>query len=188
MRCMSAGLATLFATVLWVPAMAAAQEPVKSFDQLNTRLKPGDVVWLTDAEGREIKGTIRGLAPGSLRLEAEGAAREYPMSRVQTIRARRKDSLKNGVLIGAVAGFAGGAASCLANPQCSGDEAAAGVTIGLAIVGAAAGVGIGAAIDAAVKGPKLVVYQRSGTGAQARFSIAPLIAPHAKGVAVSFAF
>jgi len=87
-----------------------------------------------------------------------------------------------------VAGFAGGAASCLANPGCTGDEGAASVTVGLALIGAAAGTGIGAGIDAAVKGPKLVVYESPGAGAQARVSIAPLITPHAKGVALSFAF
>jgi hypothetical protein len=183
-----------FRDVFVAPAAAAggtrarASGGALAFDQLNTRLKPGDSVWLTDADGREIEGTIVGLGPGSLQLEAEGAGRDYPASRVQAIRIRRRDSIRDGVIIGAAAGFAGGAASCLANPECSGDEAAAGVTIGLAIVGAAAGVAIGAAIDAAVKGPTLVVYQRPGAGAQARFSITPLIAPHAKGVAVSFAF
>ena len=167
---------------------ARASGGALAFDQLDTRLKPGDAVWVTDADGREIKGTIVGLGPGSLRLEAEGTARDYPASRVQAIRIRRRDSVRNGVISGAVAGFAGGAASCLANPECRGDEGGAAVTVGLALIGTAAGAGIGAAIDAAVKGPTLVVYQSPGAGAQARISIAPLIAPHAKGVSVSFAF
>jgi hypothetical protein len=176
------------AAVLRLAAPAVAQEPVRSFDLLNARLKPGDTVWLTDAEGREIKGTVRDLSPGSLWLKTEGADREFSASGVQAIRAQRRDSLKNGVLIGAVVGLAGGAAACLANPECSGDEAAAGVTAGLALVGAAAGAGIGALIDAAVKGPKLLVYRAPGAPGQARVSVAPVIGPRAKGVAVSFAF
>ena len=44
------------AVALCVPAFAAAQEVVKSFSQLNTRVSVGDTVWVTDAQGREIKG------------------------------------------------------------------------------------------------------------------------------------
>jgi hypothetical protein len=176
------------AAVLRLAAPAVAQEPVRSFDLLDTRLKPGDTVWLTDAEGREVKGTVRGLSAGSLRLKTDGADREFSASGVQAIRAQRRDSLKNGVLIGALVGLAGGAAACLANPECSGDEAAAGVTVGLGIMGAAAGAGIGALVDAAVKGPKLLVYRAPGTPGQARLSVAPMIGPRAKGVAVRFTF
>lgn len=38
------------------PALAVAQEPVKAFDQLSTRLVVGDTIFVTDAQGREIKG------------------------------------------------------------------------------------------------------------------------------------
>ena len=54
-------------------ALAAAQEPVRDFTQLNTRLKPGDKVWVTDAQGREVKGKIQALAPDALTLRGEGA-------------------------------------------------------------------------------------------------------------------
>ena len=54
-------LAAMLIAIL--PALAAAQEPVKSFDQLNTRLKPGDTVWVTDAQGRESKGRSRRSPP-----------------------------------------------------------------------------------------------------------------------------
>jgi len=42
--------------IVLLPAASAAQEPVKSIDQRNTRIKVGDTVWVTDAKGREIKG------------------------------------------------------------------------------------------------------------------------------------
>ena len=48
------------AAILTVAPGTSAQEPVRDFSQLNTRLKPGDTVWVTDAQGREIKGKIRG--------------------------------------------------------------------------------------------------------------------------------
>ena len=177
------------AAMLLLPALAGAQEPVTSFDRLNTRLKVGDTVWVTDAQGREVKGTIRDLSGGSLLLDASGTPQDFQAPRVATIQLQPKDSLKNGVLFGAVAGAATGALSCLLNPQCGGDdEIAATVSLGLAGVGAAVGAGIGAGVDAAIKGPKLVIYRGAGTQPAARFSLAPVITPRHKGVAVSFAF
>jgi hypothetical protein len=161
---------------------------VRSFDQLNTRLKVGDTVWVTDAQGREVKGTIRELSATSLLLDAGGAPRDFEEARVATIQLQPKDWLRNGVLWGALAGFVGGALSCGLNPQCAGDEAGAGMATALAIVGAAAGAGIGAGVDAAIKGPKLVIYRGARTQSAARFSLAPVFTPRHKGVAVSFAF
>ena len=44
-------------------ALAAAQEPVREFSQLDTRLKPGNKVWVTDSQGREVKGGSPRSAP-----------------------------------------------------------------------------------------------------------------------------
>ena len=188
MRRTASAVTIVVATALALPALSAAQEPVKSFDQLNTRLKAGDTIWVTDAEGREIRGKVQGLSPASLQVKSGGATQDFPPARVATIRVQPKDPLRNGVLWGALIGFAGGAASCLVNEECTGDEGGAGVTAALALVGAAAGAGIGAGVDAAVKGPKLVVYRAPGASGTARLSIAPVVTARAKGVAVSFAF
>jgi hypothetical protein len=64
-------LAALIALV--APASAAAQDSVKSFDQLNTRLKPGDRVWVTGAQGREVEGRIERLSADGLTPNADGA-------------------------------------------------------------------------------------------------------------------
>jgi hypothetical protein len=52
------------------------------------------------------------------------------------------------------------------------------------------GVGVGAGVDAVIPGRRQVVYRASGTAgaALARLSVAPVITPRTKGVAVSFAF
>jgi hypothetical protein len=161
---------------------------VKSFDQLNTRLRVGDTIWVTDAQGREIKGKVRDLSATSLLLDAGGTPQDLQAARVATIRLQPKDSLQNGVLWGALAGFVGGALSCGANPECAGDDGGASITAMLGLVGAAAGAGIGAGVDAAIKGPRLVIYRGAGTQSGARFSLAPVITPRHKGVAVSFSF
>jgi hypothetical protein len=188
MRRTASAVTIVFAVAICVPLAAAAQQPVRSFDALDTRLKPGDTIWVTDAEGREIKGKVQGLSPASLRVKSEGATQEFPQARVATIKHQPRDPLKNGVLWGALMGFAGGAASCAANPECIDDEGGPGITIALSIVGAAAGAGIGPAVDASVKGPKLVVFRAPAASGITNLSVAPMITPRAEGVAVSFAF
>jgi hypothetical protein len=168
---------------------AAAQEPVTSFDLLNTRLRVGDTVWVADTQGREIAGRIRDLSPTSLLLDAGGTPQDLQAPRVRSIRMQREDPLRNGVVWGVLAGAVTGALSCLLNPQCGGDdEIAAAASLGLAGVGAAAGAGIGAGVDAAVKGPKLVVYAAPAASGGGRFSVGPMLTPRTKGMAVSFAF
>jgi hypothetical protein len=173
------------AAILTFPPPAAAQEPVRSFDQLNTRLKPGDTVYVTDAQGREIKGKIRSINATSLSLDGDTAP-TFKAIDVRTIVERRPDSLKNGMIIGAVSGFA--AAAGLIVAACSSDDCDyAGPAI-LAGLSTGAGAGIGAGIDATIKGPKRVVYRAQVATASAQLSLVPLVSPRVKGVAVSFAF
>ena len=169
-------------------ALAAAQEPVRDFSQLNTRLKPGDTIWVTDAQGREVKGRIESLAPDSLGVDA-GGFRTFSAGEVSMIRLRQGDSLGNGALIGLAVGGLGVGLACLAGTE--------GQDEGWCLVGALAYGGIGAAIgvgiDALIPGKKLVAYRAPGPAGSsearhARLSIAPVITPRAKGVAVSFAF
>ena len=178
-----APLAAVFIVLL--PALSTAQEPVKSFDQLNTRLKPGDTVWVTDAAGHEVKGKIVNLAPEAVTVKAD-ASRTYGPADVNLIHERRPDSFKNGALIGLAIGGGLALGLCLAAEPIEGDGAcalAAGIYGG---VGAAIGVGI----DALKPGKKIVAYRAPGpTGApSARVSFAPVITPRARGVGVSFAF
>ena len=174
-------LAALLMTGL--PALSAAQEPVKSFDQLNTRLKVGDTVWVTDAQGREIKGKIRVLSATSLLLDAGGSPQDLQAARVGTIRVQQSDSLKNGALIGLTVGAVAGALVSVA--ICEGET---GCAPGGALFWGGAGMGIGVGIDAAWKGKKVLAYRAPGASGSARLSIAPVITPRTKGVAVSYSF
>jgi hypothetical protein len=174
-------LAVLLIAVL--PALAAAQEPVKSFDQLNTRLKVGDTVWVTDAQGREIKGKIRDLSATSLLLDAGGSPQDLQATRVSTIRVQRSDSLMNGTLIGLAVGAVAGALVTVA--ICEGEGACA---LGGAVLWGGAGAGVGLGIDAARKRKQVLAYRAPGASGGARLSIAPVITPRTKGVAVSYSF
>jgi hypothetical protein len=173
------------AIIVLLPARSAAQEPVKSFDQLNTRFKIGDTVWVTDAAGREVKGKIVDLAPEAVTVKAE-VPRTYGPADVSLIHERRPDSFKNGALIGLVIGGGLTLGLCMAASE---SEDYGWCALGAGIYGGA-GAAIGVGIDALVPGKKLVAYRAPGTpgSSQARLSIAPVFAPRAKGVAVAFSF
>ena len=178
-----APLAALLTVLL--PALAAAQEPVKSFDSLNTRLKVGDTVWVTDAQGREVKGRITSFAADSMGIYADGA-RTFRAVEVRLVENRRRDSLANGTLVGLGVGFGVGAG--LTYAACSGDECSWGGAAAFALLITGAGAGGGALVDALIPGKRQVVYRAPGAGPAARLSIAPMITRHTRGVAVTVAF
>ena len=174
------------AAIMFLPVLAGAQEPVKSFDQLNTRLKVGDTIYVADAQGREIKGKIHSLSSDALTLGTDGA-RTFAARDVSAIRERPPDSLKNGALIGF--GVGGGLAlgACLSYAEGSDDGGWCAALVGIY---GALGAGLGVGIDALIPGKKRVAYRAPGAAgaAQARLSVAPVIMPRHRGVAVSFSF
>ena len=192
--------AVLIAAGLGIPDRSWAQEPVKSFDQLNTRLKVGERVWVTDTQGHEISGKLQDLSSDALTLEltnkwtldADGP-RTFAARDVSIIQGRKDDSLVNGTLIGmgVAAGVAGAPIllACLAVTARKDAGACAGAFVGAAGMGAL----IGALIDANIHGPKLTVYRAAGKAepggaSRASVSIAPVLTPRTKGVAVAFVF
>ena len=180
---------TIFVVLIAIvaPAMAHAQECVASFDQLGTRLKPGDTVWVTDAQAREVKGKIQRLSPDALTLDANGP-RTLACRDVSIIRDRPRDSLKSGTLIGLGIGGGLAAAWCIGavaaeeNPSV---ECAEGF-----VVFGGLGTLLGLGIDAVIPGRMRVVYRAPGSGgaASARLSIAPVVTARTKGVALAVTF
>jgi len=170
---------------LLLPAPAAAQEPVKSFDQLNTRLKVGDTVWVTDAQGREVKGRITSFGPAAIGVDANGA-QVLRADEIRAVEHRRRDSLWNGALIGFGVGLGAGAATLpwACSDSCSG--VGQGVLIGFLMGGIGAGIGIG--VDAAIPGRRQIVYRAGTASPSARLSLVPLITPRTKALAVSLSF
>jgi len=164
-----------------MPAVTAAQEPVTSFDQLNTRLKVGDTVWVTDTLGGEATGKITELHDASITIDGNGAG-TFTAERVREIQSRRHDSVWTGGLIGlgagAVYGFVTAGNDCGEDAECRFYEGGYG----------ALGMCIGVIVDALIPGKKVVAYRAAGSSPSAQLSVAPLITPRGKGVLVSFAF
>jgi hypothetical protein len=184
MRSWKVAIALAIVSLLVAFALAAAQEPVRDFTQLNTRLKPGDTVWVSDAQGREIAGKIQALTPDALTLRGDGA-RSFAARDVSLIRQRQPDGIWNGALIGLGIGGGLAAAGCIAEKDYTDSFCP-----GYILLYPAMGMGIAVAIDALIPGKKILAYRAPGPagGNAARLSIAPVITPRAKGVAVSFAF
>ena len=181
----------LLASLLGGPCPAAAQVPVRSFDQLNTRLKPGDTIYVTDAQGREIVGRLIELGR-SLLVVDDGVRWTLGPQDVRLIEERPADSKKNGTLLGLAIGAGGGVLTgvVVAYAAKSGSDEYAGAALLFGAMGVGAGAALGAIIDGAVPGPKRVVFRADSTPrtSSPRLSITLVITPRTKGVAVNVSF
>lgn len=184
---------TVLLTVTGLLAMAAAasaQEVASSFDALASHIRVGQRIWVTDATGREVGGRLERLSSDGLVLRADGLE-TFVAPEVRRVRARQRDSLKNGTLVGMGIGAGLGTAWCIgAIADDSGDidarvECAEGFTVfpGLGAL-------IGLAVDALMPGRVRVVYQAPlpQTSSGASLMVVPLVTSRVKGLAVSFAF
>jgi len=173
--------------IVLLPALVAAQEPVKSFDQLNTRLKVGDTVWVTDAQGREVEGKVRGIGPSALTLDRDGP-QTIQADVVSRIQQRTSRPVKKGMLWGLAIGGALGIAVVidgLDDSECA-DDCGTWAVVAPMVVGL--GVGAGAGIGAMLPGKKRTVYQALNASAPTRFSLVPVITPRTNGLVVRLSF
>ena len=163
----------------------AAQEIASSFEQLAVLVKPGDKITVVDAAGRETGGRIGTLSSDALVLMTSTGPRHLTEGDVAAITQRRDDSLKNGAIIGAVAGAAYYVtAAALLSGIDDGEviirTAIAGGVL-FAGLGAAAGVGIDALISR-----RQVIYQTRAPRSSA--TVSPVLSHGRRGVAVTMRF
>jgi hypothetical protein len=180
---MTRGLRTVLVVLVgWLTTAAAvsAQDPAS--------FQVGQRIWVTDTTGREVGGRLERLSSEGLVLRADGLE-TFAAPDVRRVRARDRDSLKNGTLIGLGIGGGMGTAWCIgAIADDSGDldarvECAEGFTVfpGLGAL-------IGLAVDALIPGKRRLVYQASKEPARASMVVVPFVSSGLKGLAVSVAF
>ena len=158
-----------------------------SFDRLALRLNQGDRVTVTDSDGQALQGRIVDLSSSTLALEADGLRRDLDRGDIAVIRRQERDSLKNGALIGGLAGFAAGGLPLLilaAGPSESDVDFSPWVLMSASVF-TAAGAGIGAGVDALIKDSR-VIYRASPS--RQRFTVSPVVSPERQGLSVSFGF
>src|SRR5712691_1856419 len=118
--------------------------------ELSGKVEAGDKIFVTDRSGVQPGGRLLRLSPEALALLVGGQERVMPLNGVG--RVEKRDSLRNGMLIGAVpsalVGMAAAGASC--SPHCGRD-----VPLGLLVVGGM-GAGIGALIDFGIHGYSVI--------------------------------
>jgi len=180
---------TLALAVSTCSVMARAQDAANTFEQLHARVKPGDMVVVTDAEGRDVRGRITVLSPSSLAIDVDGRTSEWIQGDVRLIRHQQRDSLVNGTLIGlgvgAGVGFGLGI-GVAATELYGGDTSEDSDGTVVVILGAALGAATGLAIDAARRDD--VVVFRAGGAPTASLRLMPLVTPRAQGIRVAVVF
>jgi hypothetical protein len=117
-------------------------------------LRVGQDVWMVEDDGKPMKVRIAEIAPSRLVVMFEGQSLEIPTTRVTRI--QRGDSLRNGALIGFLAG-AGFALNRLGNCEMNCYGAFVPVLGGI-------GTGIGILVDAARRGTTLHVVSKEQSG------------------------
>jgi hypothetical protein len=151
--------AILSFALLALPGIASGQQPAQSLEQLRVLVAPGDDLTVFHPSGATTRGKLSAITPQELILDVGGDARRLHQTDIRAIRRRGKDSIVNGMLIGAATGIALGSLNYLDN-ECRGD---AGCAAGLAL-GTAVCAGAGGLIDGLIR-PSQLIYEGAPTGA-----------------------
>jgi hypothetical protein len=141
-----AALAVCVLLVAFFPVAALAQQAARSFEELQARVKIGDIVFVVDDSGLETRGKVERVSDVSMWLTVDGIRRGFDENSIARIDLRRRDSVRNGLAIGlgsgALLGFLAGRAAD--SPTCPrlGIECGQGAllgTVGGAVLGAVGG-------------------------------------------------
>jgi hypothetical protein len=163
-----------------------AQQPVMTFDELRRLVTPGETIFVTDASGTTVKGSLVQVAGPSLevRIPREDAPRRVSERDVNNIVAERRDPWWNGMLVGFTSGAVPGVLLELASGSGNSyQKFDAHGPIGLAAVGFLTGW----LIDAVNK-EKVTVFVHAPARQSQGVSFAPLVGKSAAGVQMSVKF
>jgi hypothetical protein len=164
-----------------IPAGVGAQTSIQSFEGLQRVLKPGEMVVVTDTNGRETRGTVRDVSASSLVILSSDAR---TFAEPAVLRIRRTDRLANGTLIGLGIGAAVGLIG-LASTAGKGDAVYFWEFIGVWLC-PASGAGLGAIVDHAI-GNELI-YNAPTRGGAGTVTVSQRFAKRPVGLSVSFRF
>lgn len=191
-RAMASAAFLVAAISILQPPAAAAQDVATSFEQLQTLVKKGDVVVVTDASGRRTRGRLGELTASSLEIlipktESDGrqtlvAQTPWPQANVASVVLERPDSLWNGTLIGLGIGAGIPLLSIQGCQSCS----EPGIAYVVALITGGIGAGAGALVDV-VRHQHVTVYQTPGQKSS-RLQVVPILATSRTGVRMSVRF
>jgi hypothetical protein len=187
-RSVANSLALLVLIVL-SPAVARAQEPAHSLEDLQSLIRVNDTITLERTNGNSIKGRVENISASSLKLKIHGKSEEFRQPEIHLVRIHFNDPIKNGLILGTIIGGVGGAVigAGVSDAFCDGcGNNAGGGAAAFGLFGAGIGAGVGALADYLHQGNKTVFV--SQPRAALRFHVAPLVSQKAKGVSLALRF
>lgn len=180
-RCVRQKSFALFSFLVFCAASAASAQVPQPVPGLETVLRPGSAVWITDARGDEQKIRVVGVVGDTVTAAADKNTRQFRTADIMRVRVRESDSIINGGLIGAGVGVASGLLMCNLTEPWSNCIDDIGAMAGVAAIGA--GVGIG--VDALIRGRRTVFEVRPQS---MRLQVAPIAGRRSRGLQVSLNF
>lgn len=90
------------------PDVSPAGQSMPSLQELRNFVRPGETIYVVDAQGEETKGRLLNILDGSITLAVDGTRRDFSAEFIRQIDRTRRDSVKNGVLIGLATGAMAG--------------------------------------------------------------------------------
>lgn len=183
--------AVVLLVAMTMPAPAGAETVARSLEELGVRLKPGQKVQVLERSGRLTEGLITGISESSLTVFA-GESRTLAAEDVLRV-DRAGDSVRNGILIGAVSGAAAGALVLWSYSQMTEEQKAATTCPECDspdIIGAYAvfGAGAGWLIDKLRKGRTDLYAAPLSRATRATVRVTPVVGQGRRGLTVAVGF
>jgi len=181
--------AVLLLAAMTAPSPAGAEAVARSLGELGRRLKPGQKVHVLERSGRITEGVVTELTESSLTLYS-GENRTLAADDVLLV-DREGDSVKNGIVVGAVSGAVMGvlvmlSSKSLSEEQKIADDCPECASPSIVAVATAEGAALGWLIDALRKG-RTHLYE-APLSRTTSVKVTPLVDKGRRGLAVTVGF
>jgi len=174
------------AFIVLLPALSAAQTVVTSFDRIGTRLRVGDEIRVTDAQGQTVRGRVAAVESTALVVYAGGKRLELREDNINQVRQYYRDSGWDGAAYGALVGAGGLLGAVYAgDPEMATDPEGSPALI---VLGASGGALVCYIIDRLHWGQRTVYLRPPAGGARPALSVVPVMTSRTKAVALSYSF